>query len=436
MHVTVDDGFFAVLDTGSGMDERCITDKLILPKISGKPDLAQQIGRFGIGFYTALRHLEHDFDTVTVQTRPRGSRHGFEILFYRNHGEIFFHTRSLPDTAELNDRLRALGRDSGTLVEVRSASVRADALRQRLRKYLRYLHSGRDLIVNGTPCNEDRHLVEVFAQDGFRVLVNPRGISGAVAVQVGDLIIESAGYAGRDPGGEMLITFPPDTGLSITRDAVEVTRDTFEFFRAWLATLKSPGQLNALYALCADFDRRQPDAPSFTDLLKTRAGEIVRERLAENPATRFYPDAPAISDVIPPNPDALFFHPELFQAGFTAHLAVPGEFTIGFGITNTGERGRVRAVLSPDMAPDEVCAYADRHGLVFINADLYRSRPTVVWQAFARIPGMDFRWETTGALLCVVGSIPPRRATISGSMIPTARRSSTAGILTGLIPCR
>ena len=58
---------YTVTDHGSGMNPKILTEKFPIPSISGK-DGVSDIGRFGVGFYTALAHLKTTNDFVRVTT--------------------------------------------------------------------------------------------------------------------------------------------------------------------------------------------------------------------------------------------------------------------------------------------------------------------------------------------------------------------------------
>ncbi len=73
VHVTLEDGETLVEDDGCGMSPLEVLINLLIPKLSGKPDPTRQIGRFGVGFYTTLRHLQQEGDRAFVATCQGGA---------------------------------------------------------------------------------------------------------------------------------------------------------------------------------------------------------------------------------------------------------------------------------------------------------------------------------------------------------------------------
>ena len=141
----VSEGFLSVMDYGEGISQEILTEKFILPKMSGKPDVNEQIGRFGIGFYTALRHLKKEGDSVLVQTKCED---GFsaELLFYLHQGEIYFSSNKLKPESILHKKLGV--KNSGTYIEIRSNHIIPFQIKKRVSKYLRYNHSKKRVHIN------------------------------------------------------------------------------------------------------------------------------------------------------------------------------------------------------------------------------------------------------------------------------------------------
>ncbi|MEK7643791.1 MAG: ATP-binding protein [Patescibacteria group bacterium] len=78
---------YSVRDHGAGMNPYVILEKLMIPKVSGKTG-KETIGRFGVGFYTALSHLKRKNDIVRVETHDGKTGHIIEFKIHERTGDV------------------------------------------------------------------------------------------------------------------------------------------------------------------------------------------------------------------------------------------------------------------------------------------------------------------------------------------------------------
>ncbi|EKD52419.1 MAG: hypothetical protein ACD_62C00032G0001 [uncultured bacterium] len=144
VHVNAGDGFFEVLDFGKGMNLQTLLYRLLMPKLSGKPNAEKTIGRFGIGFYTALRHLKNEGESVVVETKTKRNA-AMRVVITMRHGQLCVSDPVVLGSEE--DFYSALsGHDSGTRVRVVAQDLSVANLTAAMNHTLRYGGNGRDIV--------------------------------------------------------------------------------------------------------------------------------------------------------------------------------------------------------------------------------------------------------------------------------------------------
>lgn len=118
MHLYVTEGKYLCTDQGSGITEQCLLQKKLIPKATTNTDISQSIGRFGVGFFTALKHLEDKNDRIKVETCTRGAR-GLYYEFAFIDDEYWFHVSANAQHSQLGTRITILSDDieEQTMVE-------------------------------------------------------------------------------------------------------------------------------------------------------------------------------------------------------------------------------------------------------------------------------------------------------------------------------
>jgi hypothetical protein len=79
---------YSIRDFGTGMSAQDLVLKLLIPYISGeREDSFGAIGKFGMGFYTALSHLQQEGDEVLITTCQQGSQ-AYQLRFIYHQGKV------------------------------------------------------------------------------------------------------------------------------------------------------------------------------------------------------------------------------------------------------------------------------------------------------------------------------------------------------------
>lgn len=317
VEVRLRDGRLSVEDSGVGMSPEAIVTRLLIPKLSGKPDVAKQIGRFGIGFYTVLRHLKGAGDRVIVETKTSGGI-AHRLTFLKKDGRIRFRPEALSVSGIAG---------SGTRVTIRSADIDRKGMMDEMDRYLRYVNPDRRLMVNGQQLNT-ANLTEAknysYGDGGrARLLTNPDGTAGRLVVKAGHLIIEQYDSEVQSGEPETIIEFPYSIPLSITRDAVGVSDDVAGVMRRLADEARDPAMLAGLFK---KLDERSSEKYGFMSMLRERAKGRTDDEMRKNPDLRVYPDTPAMRGNIRAGANVAFVHPALCHPSWLDRFEKPREF--------------------------------------------------------------------------------------------------------------
>ncbi|HCU24190.1 MAG TPA: hypothetical protein DF383_04155 [Deltaproteobacteria bacterium] len=372
VHVTLRDGFYEVTDTGKGMSAFAVATRLLIPKLSGKPDVSQQIGRFGIGFYTVLRHLQSNGESVVVETRSEGEA-GYRLTFRLEDGEIWFRS----------EEVRGLA--AGTKVQVKAAEIREEAMRQEIWRYLRYTDPTRSVRVNGNQINQPLETVlEIpFGESRGALQKNPHG--SGITVMVGGIAVEHYPAEGRGGIGEWVLALPREANLAITRDLVQLDTRLFGYLRGLVEKTEDLEKLNALVPLFEAFEKRDPPE-SLMSLLRERAKAVVEEKLQADPGLKVYPDQ---KELKLSQGSHLYVHPELFAERWWSQFEVPKEFQWGEKVNGVGKKHPVRLVLSEEIQTP--IHYDSDLGVIYLSKQIYETQPAFVLSALFMIENLRFR---------------------------------------------
>jgi hypothetical protein len=411
--IQLEEGSYVVTDTGSGMDARAIVVKLLLPKLSGKIGESKKVGRFGIGFYTALRHLKADGDFLELESCPRGGGDAHRLIFKYLAGKIGFYSEQI--AVEAGDAIS----EGGTRVRVNAGDIEVSAIEAEISKYLRLVNDGRRVLVNGRMINSFNYsLYDALNAEGDlgRVYLGQQGPS-LVTIKVGEIIIESRAIGGDIVDGELVIELPHTSGLSITRDAIAIDKKIYDYLRRLVARVQNIREANSLASLLESLDRRHEFEP-LRNLLRDRVTNILKSSDIGAP---IYPDIPSLREKLAPGTRGFFVHPSLYNPEWLERFAVPDEFLGGVVFSAGGWERPLRLVLTGDL---QSSMHLDKAmGVLYINEDIYRARPAFVFSALALVPGMDFRMRWSHAERAISGGM--RTSGMGDTGIPDARQRET-----------
>lgn len=383
--ITLADGFYEVLDRGSGMSPDKIIESLLLPKVSDKPDSAENIGGFGIGFYTVFAHLKKNGDQVVVDTKTAaGDAH--RITFILKSGRIVMRILPLADSAELGTH--------GTRIRVFSDTISYKALTEKIFEFHRHIPSARALRINGERVNSEHEPETLESGDGYTILHKPAA-QDRIVIMCGDVIIEQHAPEYNSGIGEYIIALPAGVErLSMARTQIKVDDKVIAAFMALAQKVAigftSPenyGTKIALFNLLAPLarafekDRRNETA---TDCIQ----ELVKVAADFWPDIPHYPASPAMHAVIDDGASS-FFIDNMFHVHVAGHgLDVPEEFKGGYFIGHAKKRLPLKLFLCDDLRVSH--HFDENQGIFYLSRKFYLTRPAHDIIALFKIPNLVF----------------------------------------------
>ncbi len=258
--------------------------------IDANAERENTIGRFGVGFYQILSHLNSGEDVVTVKTGTKDDGF-FEINFKLIDGEIKFDLTAVES-----------GDESGTTVTLKSKDFPADEAEKMINKHLSY-NAFAEVFCNGKLVNnlsnlsvEDikRPTIEVtINEEGYIVKDNGKGMTpqiilekllvpkisgkkpfdeilnenkldtgwlfenriegdnepGRAVINVGGVVIEEFETSQFNTVKTFVIDLPPSTFLSEERNKIAVDKTTISSIKKITAEICSSGRIDTLNAL-------------------------------------------------------------------------------------------------------------------------------------------------------------------------------------------
>lgn len=212
---------YKVIDNGTGMSPQVIIEKLLIPTISGKSGDCT-IGRFGVGFYTALSHLNNHNDYVKVTTSD-GSQ-AYKITFQKRKeiGDICVNIQELGE-----------GIERGTTVEVKTQEFDQGAAEEILKNSLKYnknsiieLESNHKQEVINDLSNFEKIDCKSSGEYSNSVVLSSKGINNSnicnVSILVNGVTIESEEVRGTNLPKELVLDYPLECTLPESRSELAI----------------------------------------------------------------------------------------------------------------------------------------------------------------------------------------------------------------------
>lgn len=208
VNLSINKNGYSVRDHGDGMNPYVILEKLMIPKVSGKTG-ESTIGRFGIGFYTALSHLKRDNDIVKVETRDGQTGHIIEFKIHERTGDVFVHT-------ERNDKLT-----EGTNITVQLEDFDSKDAEKLCRDHL--AHNDRsNIILNGEKINKTEGFKSIKDKTVKIKYATEVSDQAKVSIMVNGVIIETSNVKGVNLCKEVALDFPLSCSLPESRSELAV----------------------------------------------------------------------------------------------------------------------------------------------------------------------------------------------------------------------
>lgn len=403
------DGVFEVADRGRGMDLLTIFERLLVPKLTAGTAAGARIGRFGIGFYTVLRHLVSAECTNPADYRRYLVKGALvEILTCAASGEAHRIQFAVDGGRILVAVRRTEGvQENGTRIRVSSPKVKAASVIGSVASKFRYGRGPVGVFVNGqrinAPVPGER---EALLSSGIAVRWMPDSKASEAVILCGDPLVERhAGGAGA-ARGSLVIELPRATRLSIIREGIEVNGRASEWFQELVGLADRDdifggvadrlSFLNLAASLAAGLERegRNLSEVSLIDAVRAKVSHVTRGK-------RIYPDEPGLARALARDAgDAHIVAAAAYPSEAYQSFESPGEYRSGWMEDDAGLKKTVRVFISPDLKDD---VYVDRkNGVVWMARAAYGECDPAVWEAFfiaARELGIHVEWgKTKGAV--------------------------------------
>lgn len=295
-----------------------VSNAIDASQLEGRP-----IGRFGIGFFQILNHLQTEGDRLRVITKSINSGPTIEIEFKQEGGKVLYRIAQTAQQAS-----------HGTTIELAAAHFETNSAKDILEKYLRFNQAAR-VQFNGTAINtpvgdphalDSKPLVIITAVDGkfivadggcgmtisdvfekllvpklsgkssnasFATLISDASYSAeftspdavtecSIIMQVGGVAIETISTTACNLPKLLVVNLPASTRLDEQRDNIVVDSTIQEAFRNLAGkALESHGTqalqvLNALYEMANRLDERMSGGgsnASLKQLISTALGQ-------------------------------------------------------------------------------------------------------------------------------------------------------------------
>jgi hypothetical protein len=322
--VDLESNGYTVIDDGIGMTPEVILAKLLIPTVSGKSG-DTTIGRFGVGFYTALSHLQTNEDLVRVTTNA--GEQAYSITFQKR--------------AERGDRIcvniQALDNvPKGTKIEVQVTDFEDEKVRKYLEESLKFNtnadirinHRGADYTVNNLSELKRINIEATSEHSKTEILYsldNKSDIDNSVEaclvhLLVNGVTIEKQEITGTNLPRSLALNFPIESELAESRNELAVNNTLLSAAKLMVDSvirsedLREENKitlLNALYPVT----KKIQDSNSNKDFnLVTYIQDSFRD--IKNPESVYLPNSPEFQVLKLVN-HALFINPGIVSTELT-----------------------------------------------------------------------------------------------------------------------
>jgi hypothetical protein len=321
--VNLEPNGYTVIDNGIGMTPEVILAKLLIPTVSGKSG-DTTIGRFGVGFYTALSHLQTNQDFVRVTTNA--GEQAYQITFQKR--------------AERGDRvclnIQALDNaPKGTKIEVQATDFKAEKAKEYLEESLKFNtnadismnHCGVDYAVNNLSELKRINIEATSEHSKTEILYslndNQSNLDNSaclVHLLVNGVTIEKQEITGTNLPRSLALNFPIESELAESRNELAVNNTLLSAAKLMVDSvirsedLREENKitlLNALYPVT----KKIQDSNSNKDFnLVTYIQDSFRD--IKNPESVYLPNSPEFQVLKLVN-HALFINPGIVSTELT-----------------------------------------------------------------------------------------------------------------------
>ncbi|KTD57812.1 ATP-binding protein [Legionella shakespearei] len=207
--VDVSNGSYKIKDNGCGMTADILFNKLFIPKSSSKLVIADSIGRFGVGFYTALAHLKDESASVVIRTHSAKERDGYQISFRYRDGRIEVSIETHADIP------------IGTEIIVKDKQIKTQAYVDYVTHYFGS-YPGDGLFVNGEAIKLSDNYERYPTPQASALINQSDGKSPSITLTLANVLISEMKLPAKSNALSVIWRLPKDTTITESRDAVQV----------------------------------------------------------------------------------------------------------------------------------------------------------------------------------------------------------------------
>ena len=376
--VNLEPNGYTVIDNGIGMSPEIILSKLLIPTISGKSG-DTTIGRFGVGFYTALSHLQTNEDLVRVTTNA--GEQAYSITFQKR--------------AERGDRvcLNIQSLDNapkGTKIEVQATDFKAEKAKEYLEESLKFNtnadismnHCGVDYAVNNLSELKRINIEATSEHSKTEILYslndNKSNLDNSACVVhliVNGVTIEKQEITGTNLPKSLALNFPIESELAESRNELAVNDTVLSAAKLMVDSVilaedlteeRKITLLNAFYPVT----KKIQDSNSNKDFnLVTYIQDSFRD--IKNPESVYLPNSPEFQVLKLVN-HALFINPGIVSTELTDvnGIAKAANF-------KTNPSNPHKLYLAEFNDPDQIMIQSEKK--IILNSTYYSEANIPIW---------------------------------------------------------
>ncbi len=299
--VETHDGRYIVTDSGSGISEIWIFEKLLLPKMSGKSS-EDGIGRFWVGFLTALAHLQRWSDSVIVNTTTQENQwHQIVFKIDEVSGDIFVWFANIHDN-----------QGKWTSICIQSEGIQKTAINELVMHYFQYGEAAKRIELNGVKISENCELVDITRGISISKEIKDTGVA---QITLNWVTIETIELRGANVPANIVINFPPTCHIPESRSELIIDKWVQEILIRYISRISQAKGLqkrekvaifNALAEIIREFQKRIPSSSMGKNPLRFLQNSFGKCELANCIVMPNHPDYHLINI-----PDAILLDPDI-----------------------------------------------------------------------------------------------------------------------------
>ena len=282
VNVSMEPGIVSVAnDAAQGISMRTVFENLINISNSTKAQKDKQIGRFGLGFFSALNYLEAESDTLEIVSLRSDQSFRVTIAAKYEKGLRTFYVKSVESIskAEASAQVNPSADRNGTAIILKSQSLHSRISRKNIEngivsdfshslKPLNLQVNGKPAITLGTEKNDYTTLRRDSGNPGLSIKNAKKSIlpgNGKIVVTIKGVKFFELPVLGSNAFEEVLVELPNDLDFAISRDSITINEKLTEYIKSLISYTAESNMsfkdkmalLNALYALSEQFERQQ-----------------------------------------------------------------------------------------------------------------------------------------------------------------------------------